>query len=267
MSTLRSKKRLLCPTIPQPDRPAELPESEAEHATRVLRLRDGDRIEAMDGHGRSAEVILRVRGGSVRLEYAGEAATSRTPIPDFTLEMAILKGDAMEWVVEKSVELGVKTLIPVITDHTVVQIKQKGPEVFQQRWQKIADQALKQCGRLDRLEIELPMDLEELLVKQTCSEKTPRLWCDEADREETPELLDWFIQKNTSAASLEGTRLLIGPEGGWSQQERELLSRSSPHLIRLSLGPWVLRAETAAITSTGLITAFLRRNQRLGLLA
>jgi len=271
MSTLRSKKRLLCLTIPQPDRPTELPESEAEHATRVLRLRDGDHVEALDGHGRSAEVILRVRGGSVRLEYAGEAGTSKIPIPDFTLEMAILKGDAMEWVVEKSVELGVKTLIPVMTDHTVVQIKQKGPEVFQQRWQKIADQALKQCGRLDRLEIELPIDLEELLVRQASSEKTPRLWCDEADRDETPELLDWFIQKtipvSTATSSLQGARLLIGPEGGWSQQERELLSRSSPHLIRLSLGPWVLRAETAAISSIGLITAFLRRNQQQGLLA
>ena len=64
--------------------------------------------------------------------------------------MAVLKGPSMEWVIEKSVELGVKLFIPVITDHTVVQFKSKGPEVFKERWQKIADQALKQCNRLKK---------------------------------------------------------------------------------------------------------------------
>ncbi len=263
MSSTRSKKRLLCPSVPTPGRPVELPEAEAEHATRVLRLRDGDRVEALDGKGRSAQVILRVRGGPVQLEYAGESEASRIPIPDFTLEMAILKGDAMEWVVEKSVELGVKTLIPVITDHTVVQIRQKGPEAFRQRWQKIADQALKQCGRLDRMEIALPIALEELLGQKPSQETLPRLWCDEAGREEMPELLDWLIEKTGSDAPgprLQGARLLIGPEGGWSQNERELLSRSTSSTIRLSLGPWVLRAETAAISGIGIITAFLRRS-------
>lgn len=257
MSQLRTKKRLLCPSIPTLGHPVELPESEAEHATRVLRLREGDRIEALDGKGRSAEVTLRVRGDHVQLEYAGESETSRIPIPDFTLEMAILKGDAMEWVVEKSVELGVKTVIPVITDHTVVQIKQKGPEAFQHRWQKIADQALKQCGRLDRLQIQPPIALEDLLVQQPSNENSPRLWCDEAGREQTPEVLEWLLRQ-PSIQSLHGTRLLIGPEGGWSHSERELLSRSSPSLLRLSLGPWVLRAETAAITGIALITSFLR---------
>lgn len=257
MSQLRSKKRILCPSIPTLGHPVELPESEAEHATRVLRLRDGDHIEAINGKGQSAEVTLRVRGDTVQLEYAGKTETSRIPLPDFTLEMAVLKGDAMEWVVEKSVELGVKKFIPVITDHTVVQMKHKGPEAFQQRWQKIADQALKQCGRLDRLEIQSPIALEDLLVQQPSHENSPRLWCDEAGRDQAPEVLDWLL-RHPSSQTLDGTRLLIGPEGGWSHQERELLSRSSPSLLRLSLGPWVLRAETAAITGIALISSFLR---------
>lgn len=249
-----SKKRLLCPLIPTPGHPIDLPESEAQHATRVLRLREGDRVEALDGKGRSAQVTLRIRGEQVQLEYAAQSDTLRVPIPDFTLEVSILKGDAMEWVVEKAVELGVKTLVPVMTDHTVVQIRQKGPEAFQQRWQKIADQALKQCGRLDRLEILLPIPLEELLVKHPSRDQKPRLWCDEAGKDEAPEILEWLLRQTT----LEEAHLLIGPEGGWSQNERELLSRSSQSHIRLSLGPWILRAETAAITGAGLITAFFR---------
>jgi 16S rRNA (uracil1498-N3)-methyltransferase len=257
-------KRILCPSIPKPGHPVTLSETESEHATRVLRLRDGDLIEALDGKGGAAQVFLRVTGGPAQIEYSGEAQASRTPIADFVLEMAILKGEAMEWVVEKSVELGVKKLTPVITDHTVVQIKQKGPEVFQQRWQKIADQALKQCGRLERLEIQLPIELETLL---TTEQKTPRLWCDEAGRETVPELLEWLSRRTTSATpdspGLTSARLLIGPEGGWSHRERDLLARSSENIFRISLGPWVLRAETAAISGITLISAFLRRSRQL----
>ena len=149
MSTL---KRILCSKIPEPHRAVELEETEATHATRVLRLKDGDRVEAMDGKGHSALATLRTRNGPPRLEYIEktEAQVSTGQLVPIILEMSVLKGDAMEWVVEKAVELGVTTLVPVLTAHTVVQMDRKGPEAFQERWQKIADQALKQCGRLDR---------------------------------------------------------------------------------------------------------------------
>ena len=75
-----------------------------------------------------------------------------------------LKGDAMDWVVEKSVELGVRNLQPVVTDHTVVQMDKKGPKVVA-RWQKIADEALKQCGRLQR------MDFQPIAVQEVASGK------------------------------------------------------------------------------------------------
>lgn len=250
-------KRLLCPRIPAPDKPVELPESEAEHATRVLRLRDGDEVEALDGRGGAARVVLRVRGGPVRLEYAGPSSGSAEPgtgaIPPVTLEMGILKGDAMEWAIEKAVEIGARHFIPVVTAHTVVQLKQKGPEAFKIRWQKIADQALKQCGRLERMEIQDPIELESLMARNPSSAREPRIWCDEAARGEAQELGPWLSQSRPQAL-----RILIGPEGGWSQSEREMLSASGA--VRASLGPWVLRAETAALFTLSLAASHFRQD-------
>src|SRR3954470_3439162 len=103
------KKRLLCPSLPGPHRPVTLSDSEAHHATRVLRLRDGEMVEALDGKGGSSWVILRTRSGPIRLEYrlppeqpTSEEiqlkASNREALP-ITLEVCILKGEAMEWLV------------------------------------------------------------------------------------------------------------------------------------------------------------------------
>ncbi len=258
-------KRVLAPTLPTRERPVFLPESEADHLTRVLRLRDGDVIEALDGHGHAALVTLRIKGGGPRIEFlegaeqnaktSGVTTQGATPVE---LEMAILKGDAMEWIVEKAVELGVRTLYPTVTAHTVVQIRNKGPEAFRDRWQKIADQALKQCGRLDKMEVALPLSLEELLSIRPATAEQPRLWFDEAGKDSSTYLENWLDTR--SGDNLSAVRLLVGPEGGWSVQERDLLtasSRGSP-IYRLGLGPWVLRGETAALFSVSLTTARFR---------
>jgi len=168
----------------------------------------------------------------------------------------------MEWIVEKAVELGVQRLIPVVTNHTVVQMKKKGPKAFQERWQKIADQALKQCGRLHRLEVDLPIPLEDVLSQRPPTSKMTRLWCDETSTGESPYLLNWLL---THPLPPSGTiHLLIGPEGGWSSQEKSLLTQevsiSHPGLqvecYRIDLGPQILRAETAAVFGASLLTSF-----------
>jgi 16S rRNA (uracil1498-N3)-methyltransferase len=258
-------KRVLAPNLPTRERPVFLPESEADHLTRVLRLRDGDVIEALDGLGHAALVTLRIKGGEPRIEYL-EGAEQKSKISGITLpgatpvelEMAILKGDAMEWVVEKAVELGVRALYPTVTAHTVVQIKNKGPEAFRDRWQKIADQALKQCGRLDKMEVALPVSLEDLLASRPARAEQPRLWFDEAGKDESLYLESWLGSQPFD--KLSSVRLLIGPEGGWSMQERDLLTASSrvSAIYRLGLGPWILRGETAALFSVSLTTARFR---------
>src|SRR5437868_1235155 len=117
-------RRLLTARLPRPGATSELPESEASHALNVLRLRDGDRVEAIDGRGSALSCVLRVRGGKALLEAeAGavtRAASGEETLP-LVLELAVLKGDAMEWTIEKAVELGAREVHPLLTDHTVVQ--------------------------------------------------------------------------------------------------------------------------------------------------
>ena len=250
-------KRVLSPNLPKPDSEVELPENEAHHITQVMRLRDGDTVEALDGKGAAVLSVLRVRGKSVFLTASEATISTRqagvSEVLPIDLEVAILKGDAMEWIVEKAVELGVRSLTPLVTAHTVVQIDRKGPQVFRERWQRIADQTLKQCGRLGAMEIKMPTSLERHLA-DTASAR--RIVADERVAHEAPILFD----RLTSEADLwrPGIRILIGPEGGWSEKERGLLDGSGS--ISVSLGPLILRAETACLFSVATAVAFLRKS-------
>ncbi|HLE01276.1 MAG TPA: 16S rRNA (uracil(1498)-N(3))-methyltransferase [Bdellovibrionota bacterium] len=254
-------KRVLCPDLPKPGKPVQLAASEARHAVHVLRLRNGDTIEALDGKGSATPALLKIRGDSVWLEFLPgaprpEPQHSVMAASNLVLEMAVLKGDAMEWVVEKSVELNVRKLVPVLTAHTVVQMKHKGPEVFQERWQKIADQALKQCGRLEKMEIALPRPLGTTL-EESLSPSSVRLFCDENARNGATPLARWLCERPSAIADI---RLLIGPEGGWSQEEREFITRTAAgsKILHVSLGPLVLRAETAALFGISLISGIFQ---------
>lgn len=242
-------KRVLSSQLPERGREVELPSDEAHHLTHVFRLSDGARVEAIDGKGTSQIVELKVRGKKVFLRAIAELTKLKDaePIWPIVLEVAILKGDAMEWLIEKCVELGVSELRPLQTAHTVVQVGKKGPEAFQERWQKIADQSLKQCGRKISMKVQVPQSLEAALLPDL---NEMRLIADEAKREVAQGLPELF--GSPGAPSQFGGRpihLLIGPEGGWSGKERDwfgsALPQKSVHWI--SLGPRVLRAETAAL--------------------
>ena len=255
------KKRFLCPSLPKPHAPVLLTEEESHHALKVMRLQDGDLVEAIDGKGHWACAKLRSRGVPPQLEWIEPEANglfareSQLPGPSnpLILEMAVLKAPAMEWIVEKAVELGIHVFVPVLTDHTVIQIKSKGPEAFRQRWQKIADQSLKQCGRLERMEVSEPIYLTDLITQTSTQTEKMRIWCDETSQKDSPYLLNWL--ESTQPSSIE-VRVLIGPEGGWSQNERRLLS-TSKQTTKIHLGSVIFRAETAALFSTSVVSAFL----------
>jgi 16S rRNA (uracil1498-N3)-methyltransferase len=250
---------LLCNQLPRPGNSTLLSEQEAHHAIRVLRLKEGDIIDALDGAGHKASVILRAQKGKVRIEYlqtqnnfSQSIRKELSPLP-IILEVAALKGEAMEWVIEKSVELGIKELIPLLTAHTVVQMNSKNPQEFQQRWQKIADQSLKQCGRLEQMRIHVPLSFQQFFALPQTPLGT-RLWCDESSFGQTTDLLSW-LQKNPYKES-HFLRILIGPEGGWSADEKAFLK----HQQRMNLGPLILRAETAALFAVSLASAFFRQS-------
>lgn len=276
-------KRFLCDQIPTPSRATLLSEEEARHAIKVYRLQQGDRVEVLDGHGHAVIASLRLNSQGVWLDYiepsplveASAPAGEQRVSPSLILEIAILKGEAMEWVIEKAVELGCSEVHPLLTAHTVVQIDRKGPEAFQGRWQKIADQALKQCGRTQRLLVGLPTPLEQKLSESAShleqqqnhgSGRSPnarprlRLWADESARSTDPRL-HWIsaIQYQMTQAEFGSIHVLIGPEGGWSSAERDLLRRAPApgftHQV-IGLGPLILRAETAALASVSLLRFF-----------
>lgn len=251
-------RRVLCSQLPAPDRPVDLPQAEAHHLIQVLRARNGETVEALDGRGRAVVAKLELRGKSARLFYVEDVILRTQLWPQvlpLRLEIAALKGPAMEWTVEKAVELGVHTLAPVLTAHTVVQIGRKDPRSFQERWQKIADQALKQCGRLEAMKVELPRNLDDLLAS---TDPVLRFWCHEGERENSP-----FVLQGLAAQDLlkNGAAVLVGPEGGWSEAEIRLLQASAKPV---SLGPLVLRAETAAVFAVSALAAQLRMEQRRG---
>jgi 16S rRNA (uracil1498-N3)-methyltransferase len=229
----------------------DLSENESRHLLSVLRLGPGDEIELLDGRGGSAPARIEFKGKSpgAVLTEPPKIDPARTSAP-VELFISVLKGEAMEWVIEKSVELGVRALTPVETEFSVVKLKKKGLENFQERWQKMADQALKQCGRLDRMVIHTPAPFEIALEKPG-----PWVWLDE-DLALNGGIESHLSRGCPSATSEQPVRLLIGPEGGFSPKEKsrllQLTGSEKKEIKRAHLGSLILRAETAALAAVAI---------------
>lgn len=246
---VRKIKRLLCQNLPSIDRPVLLSEEETHHAKTVLRLKDGEFVDAIDGKGSAVRCRLEKEKALFILKPIDSPRQDKPfDVIPLILEAAILKSPAMEWLIEKSTELGVDQVIPILTERTIVQIQRKGPEAFQKRWQRIADQTLKQCGRLKKMEVLKPTSMTDRL--KTSQTSYPLIVV-----HPLPELpsLDSYLQKQEN---LGGVRVLIGPEGGWSPKEISAFKKQK--LPILSLGPLTLRAETAGLIVAGLISQFFR---------
>lgn len=247
-------RKAICEKLPAKiGESVEIPQTESNHLISVLRLKPEDTIEVLDGGGFSAQATLFYKGKSLHAQLTSNPATKHElqSLP-LHLSMAILKGDAMEWVIEKAVELGVRTLTPFESEFSVVDLRKKGPQAFQERWQKIADQALKQCGRLSRMTIEMPTTFENVLLK-----KTQLIWLDETlAREPSTSQWDDFYLPNISVEA--EPELLIGPEGGFSPSEKNrLLQPSKKEIKRAHAGAAILRAETAALWGISVFTCKL----------
>jgi 16S rRNA (uracil1498-N3)-methyltransferase len=255
MTDIKTKAggRVLIANLPGAGKPRRLSEEEAHHLVHVLRRGDADELEAMDGRGGSAICRISLREGGCYLEWVREAERQvRDPdSPRICVALGVLKGDAMEWVVEKCVELGVNELQPLDCDHCVVKFDKKGPEIFRDRWKRIADQALKQSGRRTSMGVGLPARTQSWLDQKVKQPGTEVILLDEATREESLGLLGVLSHLGEDVREVV---LLVGPEGGWSQKERLLFERSK--LKRATLGrDHILRAETAALLAASVACA------------
>jgi 16S rRNA (uracil1498-N3)-methyltransferase len=263
--------RVLVEKLPEKGQKTRLTRPESHHLISVLRMQAGDEIDALDGKGGSARCrILKQAqpedGASADYFLEWVADMSRTQPatargPQLILGMGILKGEAMEWVIEKSVELGADEVLPLVCDHSVVKLDRKGPGAFRERWSRIADQALKQCGRLVSLRVQEPIEVRHALK---AAQADRLFFFDESVRQTVPHLANYLFELNRAGTLVGRERwlLLIGPEGGWSARERDDWLRAGA--IRLSLGSdRVLRAETAALQSLAVVSSF-RDAQMIG---
>ena len=224
---------------------ATLNADETRHLRDVLRLTAGDEVYAFDGEGREFRcAIAEVDRTSARLRIIEEVtdASSESPL-NLTLAVALLKGEKFDLVVQKATELGVTSLIPVITARADLKIKSADDaERKTSRWRRIVLEATKQCGRARLMKIERPVNFSDL-VDQSVS--ALRLMFAERDGGSFAHVFEAPAERPASVLAL------IGSEGGFSDEEIDQARAAGWKIV--TLGGRIMRAETAAIAMAALL--------------
>jgi len=209
----------------------------ADHLIRALRARVGQEFDVATGSAVRRGRITSIHDGRVDLELGEEVCAHCSA--NVTLLLSIFKFDRMEWAIEKCTELGVAKIVPVIARRTDAHLAAASAKRVE-RWRKIALQAAEQSRRSAVAEIPTPMRVQEA-VKLAGA---PRILLNESEQEDS-------LREVLSAYRGENEILLaIGPEGGWAEGERQLFINEG--WISASLGPTILRVETAAIAATAI---------------
>jgi 16S rRNA (uracil1498-N3)-methyltransferase len=209
--------------------------SAANHVMRVLRLRDGDSLTLFDGRG--GEYGARISGlrkDSVQVDVLEHRQAERESALNLTLAQGISRGERMDWVMQKATELGVTRIVPVITERTMVKLDERQSERKLQHWRGIVIAACEQCGRNRVPEVAEPIAYYEVI------------------RAIEPGATRILLSPNGTLRASELPRsqhigMLIGPEGGLSENEQEAAVAAGFQQVRM--GPRVLRTETAAIAA------------------
>ncbi|HQU15787.1 MAG: 16S rRNA (uracil(1498)-N(3))-methyltransferase [Chromatiales bacterium 21-64-14] len=224
--------------VPQPLAPGlsvELDPSAARHTTRVLRLRPGAELILFNGDGSEYHAELTgdpKRGGCARIIAAVERH-NESPLA-ITLGQGIARGERMDYIVQKAVELGVACIVPLITERTVVRLEGARREQRRSHWQRIVESACEQCGRTRLPQLLDPMPLDQWIP-------------------EVPAGNRWYLDPDAPAGfaqlprPVDGVVLVIGPEGGFSPDEKDTVRKAGFRGTRM--GPRILRTETATLAA------------------
>lgn len=223
----------------------ELKADEARHLRDVLRLKEGDDAYVFDGVGN--EFHCRVRKASreraeLEIVQKVEPASKESPL-DLALALAFLKSDKFDLVVQKATELGVTSVLPIVTRYADIHIRDKSDsEKRVNRWRRIALEAAKQCGRAKVPEVSDPVSVSKLFESSTSQS---RLLFSERDGESLNQVL------SDNSETVASFTAVVGSEGGWSSEELVLAREKGWQLV--TLGGRILRAETAAISVVSLL--------------
>jgi len=223
------------------DNHASLTGAHAEHLTRVLRARVGQEFDIVAGgvlrHGRVAAIAEN------RVDFDLGEEIPAAVAANLTLLLAIFKFDRMEWAIEKCTELGVAKIVPIIARRTDAHLAAASAKRAE-RWRRIALQASEQSRRTTPPDIPAPLNLRDAVNLPG----TLRILLAETEEQTT--------LRNVLETAKEAKEILlaIGPEGGWTEDELQMFQ--SAGWMSASLGPTILRAETAAIAATALAISF-----------
>lgn len=234
--------------IDLPEHPGDtfsLPERAAHYVRDVLRMRVGDPLEVFDGEGLLVitELIdVDEDGVDVRVVEATRGAPGKSPL-QLALYQAIPKGDRWDWILEKTCELGLSRVVPVESARTIVKVEESKQDKKLEQWRRIVAGAARQSQRTVIPEVAPSHSFKEAMAQASFTEALHLVATPHGEREDFASLWD----ETTSSSSLS---LWIGPEGGWTDHEVEALLDAGAR--PLSLGPRVLRTETAAITAVAL---------------
>ena len=210
---------------------------DASHIARSLRMEPGEPLVVCDMARREYDCVIDSVGDSVTATVVSERESSSEPPYRATLYQALIKGDKFDTVVQKAVECGVSRIVPVLTDRCVVRLDKRDCAKKCARWQRIADEAAKQCGRGSLVPVEGMMTFKEALSDAASADIS--LFCYEG--EETTSLKSALEKYDGAPGSVS---FFIGPEGGFSVREAE--SSRDAGLSGVGLGGRILRTETAA---------------------
>jgi len=221
--------------------------SDVKHIAKVLRLEPGDIIEICTGEGQGREFTATIRNitnKDVTCEITGEKTGAAEPPLRVILYQGLPKGEKMEFVIQKSVELGVSRVVPVLCERTVVKLDDKKALKRQIRWQRVAAEAAKQSRRTVIPEVTEPVAFQQAVQQNNSEVLAVMPW-----EEEHVRGIRTVLKSKTGGH--QSVAVFIGPEGGFSQKEADFAQARG--VVPVSLGPRIMRTETAGIVSVAII--------------
>lgn len=218
---------------------------QAHQLDRVLRLRAGDTVVALDGRGAAYDVTLtelsrRTASGTI----TGRRAANGEPDTTLILYQSLLRRDKFEWVLQKGTEVGVAVFVPVITRRSLVRDADKVTAERTERWTRILTEAAEQAGRGRVPDLQPPLPFADAVAEAVAGDGVALLASEDATGYGIPGALNPF-------RDLSRISLFIGPEGGFEPDEVDEAGSKGINIV--TLGPRILRTETAAVVAAALV--------------
>lgn len=245
-----------------------LPETVVRHV-HVLRLQTGDAVTLFNGDGCAFEATLTEVGKKHAHAHVARVIADDGSEPPYRVELiqGIASNEKMDWLIEKAVELGVSRIVPIAADRSVVRLSGERRQRRHQHWIALTRAACEQCGRNRVPEVMEPLDLEDWLdvMRSPSSPSSPAIASDTALREDnrlgdeplklllSPRGNHRFDDRLPATPPAAAVQLLIGPEGGWSDNEESMALTAGYQ--PLSLGARILRTETAGMALLAALAA------------